>query len=61
MMNNIERNRENILLQTIFEKNQEITKREQEIEILRQELLKSKKPDKKTDVRRHKLSNSNSG
>ena len=48
MMNNNERNRENILLQAIFEKNQEITQREQEIEMIRQELLKSKKPDKKT-------------
>ena len=60
-MNINERNRENLLLQTIFEKNQEISQREQEIEILRQELLKSKKPDKKTDVRRYKLPNSNSG
>ena len=58
-MNNIERNRENILLQAIFEKNQEITQREQEIEMLRQELLKSKKPDKKIDVRKHKLPDSN--
>lgn len=60
-MNNNERNRENILLQAIFEKNQEIVQREQEIEMIRQELLKSKKSDKKTDVRRHKLSDSNSG
>ena len=60
-MNNNERNRENILLQAIFEKNQEIVQREQEIEMIRQELLKSKKSDKKTDVRRHKLSASNSG
>jgi len=58
-MNNNERNRENILLQAIFEKNQEIVQREQEIEMIRQELLKSKKPDKKTDVRKHKLSDSN--
>ena len=58
-MNNNERNRENILLQAIFEKNQEIVQREQEVEMLRQELLKSKKPDKKTDVRKHKLSDSN--
>ena len=59
MMNISERNRENLLLQTIFEKNQEISQREQEIEILRQELLKSKNADKKTDVRKSKLSNSN--
>ena len=59
MMNISERNRENLLLQTIFEKNQEIAQREQEIEILRQELLKSKNADKKTDVRKSKLSNSN--
>ena len=59
MMNINERNRENLLLQTIFEKNQEITQREQEIEIIRQELLKSKQPVKKTDVRKSKLSNSN--
>ena len=59
MMNINERNRENLLLQTIFEKNQEIAQREQEIEILRQELLKSKNADKKTDVRKSKLSNSN--
>ena len=58
-MNISERNRENLLLQTIFEKNQEISQREQEIEILRQELLKSKNADKKTDVRKSKLSNSN--
>ena len=58
-MNINERNRENLLLQTIFEKNQEITQREQEIEIIRQELLKSKQPVKKTDVRKSKLSNSN--
>ena len=58
-MNNNERNRENILLQAIFEKNQEITQREQEIEMIRQELLKSKMSDKKTDVRKHKLSDSN--
>ena len=58
-MNNNERNRENILLQAIFEKNQEIAQREQEIEMIRQELLKSKKSDKKTDVRKHKLSDSN--
>ena len=58
-MNINERNRENLLLQTIFEKNQEISQREQEIEILRQELLKSKNADKKTDVRKSKLSNSN--
>ena len=58
-MNISERNRENLLLQTIFEKNQEIAQREQEIEILRQELLKSKNADKKTDVRKSKLSNSN--
>ena len=58
-MNISERNRENLLLQTIFEKNQEIAQREQEIEILRQELLKSKMSDKKTDVRKSKLSNSN--
>ena len=58
-MNINERNRENLLLQTIFEKNQEIAQREQEIEILRQELLKSKQPVKKTDVRKSKLSNSN--
>ena len=58
-MNNNERNRENILLQAIFEKNQEIVQREQEIEMIRQELLKSKKPDKKTDVRKQKLSDSN--
>ena len=58
-MNNNERNRENILLQAIFEKNQEIVQREQEIEMLRQELLKSKKSDKKNDVRKHKLSDSN--
>ena len=58
-MNNNERNRENILLQAIFEKNQEIVQREQEIEMIRQELLKSKKSDKKTDVRKHKLSDSN--
>ena len=58
-MNISERNRENLLLQTIFEKNQEIAQREQEIEILRQELLKSKKPDKKIDVRKHKLPDSN--
>ena len=58
-MNVSERNRENLLLQTIFEKNQEISQREQEIEILRQELLKSKQPVKKTDVRKSKLSNSN--
>ena len=57
-MNNNERNRENILLQAIFEKNQEIVQREQEVEILRQELLKSKKPDKKSDVRRSKLPHS---
>ena len=59
MMNNNERNRENVLLQAIFEKNQEIAQREQEIEMLRQELLKSKNADKKTDVRKSKLSNSN--
>ena len=58
-MNINERNRENLLLQTIFEKNQEISQREQEIEILRQELLKSKQPVKKTDVRKSKLSDSN--
>ena len=58
-MNISERNRENLLLQTIVEKNQEIAQREQEIEILRQELLKSKNADKKTDVRKSKLSNSN--
>ena len=58
-MNNNERNRENILLQAIFEKNQEIVQREQEIEMIRQELLKSKKSDKKNDVRKHKLSDSN--
>ena len=58
-MNNNERNRENILLQAIFEKNQEIVQREQEIEMIRQELLKSKKSDKKSDVRKHKLSDSN--
>ena len=58
-MNISERNRENLLLQTIFEKNQEIAQREQEIEILRQELLKSKNADKKTDVGKSKLSNSN--
>ena len=57
-MNNNERNRENILLQAIFEKNQEIVQREQEVEMLRQELLKSKKPDKKSDVRRSKLPHS---
>ena len=57
-MNNNERNRENILLQAIFEKNQEIVQREQEIEMIRQELLKSKKPDKKSDVRRSKLPHS---
>ena len=60
-MNNNERNRENILLQAIFEKNQEIVQREQEIEMIRQELLKSKKPDKKSDVGKHKLSGSNHG
>jgi len=54
-MNISERNRENLLLQTIFEKNQEIAQREQEIDILRQELLKFKNIDKKTDVRKHKL------
>ena len=54
-MNNNERNRENILLQAIFEKNQEIVQREQEVEMLRQELLKSKNSDKKSDVRKHKL------
>jgi len=54
-MNISERNRENLLLQTIFEKNQEIAQREQEIDILRQELLKFKNVDKKTDVRKHKL------
>ena len=59
MMNNNERNRENILLQAIFEKNQKITQREQEIEMIRQELLKSKKSDKKSDVRKHKLPDSN--
>ena len=45
-MNNNERSRENLFLQMLFEKNQEIAQREQEVEILRQELLKSKKPDK---------------
>ncbi len=57
-MNNNERNRENILLQAIFEKNQEIVQREQEIEMLRQELLKSKNSDKKSDVRKSKLPHS---
>ena len=58
-MNNNERSRENLFLQMLFEKNQEIAQREQEVEILRQELLKSKKPDKKSDVVKHKLSGSN--
>ena len=58
-MNNNERSRENLFLQMLFEKNQEIAQREQEVEILRQELLKSKKPDKKSDVGKHKLSGSN--
>ena len=58
-MNNNERSRENLFLQMLFEKNQEIAQREQEVEILRQELLKSKKPDKKIDVRKHKLPDSN--
>ena len=57
-MNNNERNRENLFLQMLFEKNQEIIQREQEVEMLRQELLKSKKPDKKSDVRRSKLPHS---
>ena len=54
-MNISERNREYLLLQTIFDKNQEIAQRDQEIDILRQELLKFKNIDKKTDVRKHKL------
>ena len=58
-MNNNERSRENLFLQMLFEKNQEIAQREQEVEILRQELLKSKKPDKKSDVGKHKLCGSN--
>jgi len=58
-MNNNERSRENLFLQMLFEKNQEIAQREQEVEILRQELLKSKKTDKKSDVGKHKLSGSN--
>ena len=58
-MNNNERRRENLFLQMLFEKNQEIAQREQEVEILRQELLKRKKPDKKSDVGKHKLSGSN--
>ena len=58
-MNNNERSRENLFLQMLFEKNQEIAQREQEVEILRQELLKSKKTDKKSNVGKYKLSGSN--
>lgn len=58
-MNIQERNLENMFLQALFNKNNEITQREQEIEILRQELLKFKNVTKKSDVRRNKLSSGN--